>query len=618
LYLSLRTVFYDDAGHAHSPVPEQWPQLSHILQYRDRVRQRIAQLYAQYSSSSDTASTPAAAAAAAAESAAVAAMPADVQHVLWLCYEHEAMHLETLLYMMVQYEGTRPPPAGMLTQQGPAAAAAAAAAAAGKGNSCSSSTSNAAVGDTRRSAVAEGAETAAAVGEGNSYRDSSSTRITAVGDTRSSAVAEDEETAAESFTASLMLPPAAHMVLLPGGEVTLGFNAEGWQQQQQQQQQAPTATAPCANVPTAAAAAAAAAQEQQQHQPLRFGWDNEMPARIHSVASCEMQHRPVCVLEYLWFLAHKLSIAAAAAAAGDAGDDQHIAASYAGNSSTDAVNSSLLLSSSSSSCWVVEQFGPEGALQGLLPQSLQLTTASGAVDGTSDDISSSSSSSDALQQQMFVMLQRLLSVKSVYGPVPISTAGLWPIYCSALQAEEYAAWWDGGSCRLPTEGELLLARQYNAHVAWQYSSSSSSGGGSVSGTSNAAAELAAVDFNVWHPVNVQLLPPSFDNQQSQQVPQPNIRRSSNAAADTLKVPLISQLTDNGWEWSSTVFESHADFQPHPLYPEYSADFFDGKHLVLLGASWATIGGIAGRGSFRNWYQAGQQHVFAKFRLCRSV
>lgn len=45
------------------------------------------------------------------------------------------------------------------------------------------------------------------------------------------------------------------------------------------------------------------------------------------------------------------------------------------------------------------------------------------------------------------------------------------------------------------------------------------------------------------------------------------------------------------------------------------DFCGGKHIVLLGASWATIGPIADRATFRNWYQKGQQHVFAKFRCC---
>jgi formylglycine-generating enzyme required for sulfatase activity len=53
----------------------------------------------------------------------------------------------------------------------------------------------------------------------------------------------------------------------------------------------------------------------------------------------------------------------------------------------------------------------------------------------------------------------------------------------------------------------------------------------------------------------------------------------------------------------------------PGYPGYSADFFDGKHGVLKGASWATTAEVPRR-SFRNWYQAHYPYVFAKFRCVR--
>lgn len=49
-----------------------------------------------------------------------------------------------------------------------------------------------------------------------------------------------------------------------------------------------------------------------------------------------------------------------------------------------------------------------------------------------------------------------------------------------------------------------------------------------------------------------------------------------------------------WEWTSTVLEKHAGFEPMELYPGYTADFFDGKHNITLGGSWATIPRIAGR------------------------
>lgn len=45
-----------------------------------------------------------------------------------------------------------------------------------------------------------------------------------------------------------------------------------------------------------------------------------------------------------------------------------------------------------------------------------------------------------------------------------------------------------------------------------------------------------------------------------------------------------------------------------------ADFFDGKHYVLRGASAVTHPAVR-RDSFRNFYQRQYPYVFAKFRLC---
>ena len=46
----------------------------------------------------------------------------------------------------------------------------------------------------------------------------------------------------------------------------------------------------------------------------------------------------------------------------------------------------------------------------------------------------------------------------------------------------------------------------------------------------------------------------------------------------------------------------------------AADFFDGKHFVLRGASSVTDPAMR-RDSFRNFYQKQYPYVFAKFRLC---
>ena len=51
-----------------------------------------------------------------------------------------------------------------------------------------------------------------------------------------------------------------------------------------------------------------------------------------------------------------------------------------------------------------------------------------------------------------------------------------------------------------------------------------------------------------------------------------------------------------WEWTSSVLSRWDGFEAMPLYPGYTADFFDGKHNVVLGGSWATHPRIAGRRS----------------------
>jgi len=75
------------------------------------------------------------------------------------------------------------------------------------------------------------------------------------------------------------------------------------------------------------------------------------------------------------------------------------------------------------------------------------------------------------------------------------------------------------------------------------------------------------------------------------------------------------LIGNGWEWTSTVFAPFAGFVPMRSYPEYSADFFDGRHYVMKGASPATAAELA-RPSFRNWFRANYPYVYAKFRTAR--
>ncbi|KAF7314700.1 DUF323 domain-containing protein [Mycena kentingensis (nom. inval.)] len=88
--------------HPHSEVPTNdadWPSLSAITQFQTAVRSRLLKLYADIDSGS-------------------LALTRKVGRVLFMTYEHEALHTETLLYMLLQRAGSVPgtlPPPGFVT-----------------------------------------------------------------------------------------------------------------------------------------------------------------------------------------------------------------------------------------------------------------------------------------------------------------------------------------------------------------------------------------------------------------------------------------------------------------------------------------------------------------------
>lgn len=73
--------------HAHSAIPDEWPPVDEILAYQNRVRARLRDLYADGQENT----------------------PRNVARAIWVGFEHEIMHLETLLYMMLQSDKTQPP-----------------------------------------------------------------------------------------------------------------------------------------------------------------------------------------------------------------------------------------------------------------------------------------------------------------------------------------------------------------------------------------------------------------------------------------------------------------------------------------------------------------------------
>ena len=78
---------------------------------------------------------------------------------------------------------------------------------------------------------------------------------------------------------------------------------------------------------------------------------------------------------------------------------------------------------------------------------------------------------------------------------------------------------------------------------------------------------------------------------------------------------VYDLAGNGWEWTSSTFAPFPGFKPMPSYLQYSADFFDGAHYILKGASPVTPRELV-RPSFRNWFRPNYPWVFATFRCAR--
>lgn len=153
----------------------------------------------------------------------------------------------------------------------------------------------------------------------------------------------------------------------------------------------------------------------------------------------------------------------------------------------------------------------------------------------------------------------------------------WPVYVSLRQAQAYAAW-KGKS--LPTEAQYHRAA-FGSH---EYAERPYAWGCEPPGRIHGNFDFVSRDL-----VSVSATP------------------EGNSAFD------VSQLTGNGWEWTSTPFQPFSGFEPSPEYPGYSANFFDGDHYVLKGGSCATSARLLRR-SFRNWFRKDYPYAYATFRL----
>lgn len=151
------------------------------------------------------------------------------------------------------------------------------------------------------------------------------------------------------------------------------------------------------------------------------------------------------------------------------------------------------------------------------------------------------------------------------GYVSMDVAKHWPCMASGKQLEAYAKSVGG---RLPSEPELRRYMLDNPvdHVG------------------------ANIGFANWHPTPAKL-------------------------PVALRDGTTTGASNGGiWEWTSSDFQAHDGWRASELYPDYSRDFHDGCHWIMLGGSFATIPRISGRYTFTNWYQANYPYVFAGARV----
>ena len=71
------------------------------------------------------------------------------------------------------------------------------------------------------------------------------------------------------------------------------------------------------------------------------------------------------------------------------------------------------------------------------------------------------------------------------------------------------------------------------------------------------------------------------------------------------------MLGNVWEWTASPFAAYPRFASFP-YAGFSAAYFDGRHRVLRGGSWATRPWTL-RAASRNWYVPETRQILAGFR-----
>lgn len=168
--------------------------------------------------------------------------------------------------------------------------------------------------------------------------------------------------------------------------------------------------------------------------------------------------------------------------------------------------------------------------------------------------------------------------RGMFGSIPLPMS--WPVYVSLAEASAFARW---RGTRLPTEAEFQRAAYGSPGGERRY----------PWGDEDPGPRRGVFDFASWDP------------------------EPAGSHPDGASAWGVEDLVGNGWEWTSSAFGPFPGFRAIPSYPEYSADFFDGQHFVMKGASPATALELL-RPTFRNWFRRRYPYVYATFRCVRSA
>jgi formylglycine-generating enzyme required for sulfatase activity len=304
-----------------------------------------------------------------------------------------------------------------------------------------------------------------------------------------------------------------------------------------------------------------------------FGWDIEKPQRVISVRTFDAQARPITNGEYARYM--------------ELNHISHIPAS-----------------------WVSVELNGH-------------SQNGGSMNGNTNDHVNGASGNDICASDLFISK---FSVRTIFGPVPLEWALDWPVMSSYDELAGYARWMN---CRLPTFEEVKSIYKYSEHLKTANDSSQSpSTQDEVSSLTNGTScetEKLELDYSRASPRCPDHQPvhiPSIDSMPVF-VDLDGCNVGFKHWHPCPVTPYGDRLAGQGglggvWEWTSTPMMQHDGYKVMEIYPGYSADFFDGKHNIVLGGSWATHPRLAGRTTFVNWYQHNYPYAWVGARLVRDV